>query len=113
MKKVEAIIRPEKFQELRDQLYAIGIGGMTVTEAAGTGKQKGKQGLFRGTVFEIQLLPKLKLDLVLDDDKVEEVVNLIIDVCATDSIGDGKIFILPVDDAIRIRTREHGSLAIL
>lgn len=113
MKKLEAIIRPEKFQELRDQLYAIGIGGMTVTEAAGVGKQKGQIGMFRGNTFEIHMHPKLKLDLVLEDHKVDEVVKLIIDVCATDSIGDGKIFILPVEDAIRIRTREQGTAAIL
>ncbi|PWA13140.1 P-II family nitrogen regulator [Pueribacillus theae] len=113
MKKIEAIIRPEKFQELRDQLYSIGIGGLTVTEAAGTGKQKGKQGLFRGTTFEIQLLPKLKLDIVMDDHQVNDVVNLIIETCGTDTIGDGKIFILPVEETIRIRTGERGTKAIL
>jgi len=113
MKKLEAIIRPEKFQELRDELYAIGIGGMTVTEAAGVGKQKGQVGMFRGHTFEIQLHPKLKLDLVLEDEKVDEVVRTIIKVCGTDSIGDGKIFILPVEDAVRIRTGEQGTAAIL
>jgi len=113
VKKVEAIIRPEKFGELRDRLYQIGIGGMTVTEAAGTGKQKGQQGLFRGTTFEIRVLPKLKLELVVDDEQVDQVVNLIIDTCATDTIGDGKIFIIPVEEAIRIRTGERGTQAII
>ena len=112
MKKIEAIIRPEKFRALRDRLYSVGIGGMTVTEAAGTGKQKGMQGLFRGTAFEFQLLPKLKIEIVLENDHIDEVVALIIETCATDNIGDGKIFISPVENTIRIRTGERGSEAI-
>ncbi len=113
MKKVEAIIRPEKFQALKDQLYAMGIGGLTVTEAAGTGKQKGKKGIFRGTEFEIQVVPKLKIELVVNDDQVDPMVKAIIDICDTDTVGDGKIFIIPVEESIRIRTGERGEAAIL
>lgn len=113
MKKIEAIIRPEKFRALRDQLYEVGIGGMTVTEVAGTGKQKGKEGLFRGTAYEVQLLPKLKIEIIVEDAQVAGIVDLMIETCATDTIGDGKIFILPVEDAIRIRTGERGSKAVL
>lgn len=113
MKKIEAIIRPETFQMLRDHLSVIGVGGMTVTEVAGTGKQKGKTGVFRGTTFEVQLISKLKLELVATEEQVEEIVDLILDVCSTDEIGDGKIFIYSVDDAIRIRTGERGKKAVL
>ncbi|SFE83462.1 P-II family nitrogen regulator [Alteribacillus iranensis] len=113
MKKIEVIARPEKFQELRDHLYGIGIGGLTVTEAAGTGRQKGKQGLFRGTTFEIEVLPKLKIELVVEDQQVDEVVSLIMETCDTGTIGDGKIFIIPVEESIRIRTGEKGKEAIL
>lgn len=112
MKKIEVIARPEKFQSLRDNLFAIGIGGMTVTEAAGTGKQKGKQGLFRGTSFEIKVIPKLKIELVVDDYQVDEVVSIILKTCDTGNIGDGKIFVIPVEEAIRIRTGEKGREAI-
>lgn len=112
MKKIEAIIRPEKFRELRDRLSSVGIGGMTVTEAAGMGKQKGMQGQFRGTTYEVQLIPKLKIEIVLEDHQVESVVDVIVDTCATDTIGDGKIFIVPVEDSIRIRTKERGASAI-
>lgn len=113
MKKVEAITRPDVFKQLRDRLFAIGIGGMTVTEAAGTGKQKGVEGFFRGNTFEIKVLPKLKIELVVDEHQVNDVVEIIKDVCNTGSVGDGKIFIFPVEEAIRIRTGERGKEAIL
>ncbi|MEN2767636.1 P-II family nitrogen regulator [Ornithinibacillus xuwenensis] len=113
MKKVEAIIRPEKFQSLRSKLSEIGIGGLTITEAAGTGKQKGEKGLFRGTTFQIQLLPKLKVEMVVDNDQVDEIVGIIIDACNTGQVGDGKIFIHPIEEVIRIRTKERGAKAVL
>ncbi|WP_099158952.1 P-II family nitrogen regulator [Virgibacillus ndiopensis] len=113
MKKIETIIRPEKFQELRNKLSSIGIGGLTVTEAAGTGKQKGQKGVFRGTTFQIQLLPKIKVEMVVENDQVDEIVNLIIDSCSTGKVGDGKIFIHPIEEVIRIRTGEHGINAVL
>ncbi|MBB5150159.1 MULTISPECIES: P-II family nitrogen regulator [Ureibacillus] len=113
MKKVEVITRPEVFKELRDNLFSIGVGGMTVTEAAGTGKQKGVEGMFRGTTFEIKVLPKLKIELVVEDGKVDQVIEVIQRTCKTGSVGDGKIFIIPVEEAIRIRTGEHGKEAII
>ncbi|WP_016839419.1 P-II family nitrogen regulator [Ureibacillus thermosphaericus] len=113
MKKVEVITRPEVFKELRDNLFSIGVGGMTVTEAAGTGKQKGVEGMFRGTTFEIKVLPKLKIELVVEDGKVDQVIEVIQRTCKTGSVGDGKIFIIPVEEAIRIRTAEHGKEAII
>lgn len=112
MKKLEAIIRPERFQLLRDELALIGIDGLTVTEAAGIGKQKGKQGVFRGTSYEIQLVPKLKIEMVVKDEQMDEIVNTIIRTCDTGNVGDGKIFILPVEEIIRIRTGERGKEAI-
>ncbi|MEN2466752.1 P-II family nitrogen regulator [Ornithinibacillus sp. FSL M8-0202] len=113
MKKIEAIIRPETFQSLRSSLSEIGIGGLTITEAAGTGKQKGQTGLFRGTTFQLQLLPKLKVETVVDDSQVDEIVDIIINTCSTGAIGDGKIFIYPIEEVIRIRTKERGAQAIL
>ncbi|MFZ3577937.1 P-II family nitrogen regulator [Virgibacillus sp. DJP39] len=113
MKKIEAIIRPEKFQNLRDELFTIGIGGLTVTEAAGTGKQKGQKGVFRGTKFEIQLVPKLKVEMIVDADQLDDIVDLIIEACGTGNVGDGKIFVYPVEETIRIRTGERGKEAVL
>ncbi|WP_188456194.1 P-II family nitrogen regulator [Virgibacillus oceani] len=113
MKKIEAIIRPKKFQELRKKLSSIGIGGLTVTEAAGTGKQKGQKGVFRGTTFQIQLLPKIKVEMVVEEDQLNDIVDLIIESCSTGNIGDGKIFISPIEEIIRIRTGERGVKAIL
>ncbi|WP_040979699.1 P-II family nitrogen regulator [Oceanobacillus jeddahense] len=112
MKKVEAIIRPEKFQDLREKLSAIGFDGLTVTEAAGTGKQKGKIGIYRSTEFEVTLLSKLKVELVISDERLDDIVGHIIDTCKTGQIGDGKIFISPIEQVIRIRTGESGTKAI-
>ncbi|SEP58042.1 nitrogen regulatory protein P-II family [Virgibacillus subterraneus] len=113
MKKIEAIIRPGKFQTLRDRLSSIGIGGLTVTEAAGTGKQKGQTGVFRGTTFQVQLLPKVKVEIVADEHQLDEIIDLIIESCSTGDIGDGKIFISPIEQTIRIRTGERGENAVI
>ena len=113
MKKVEAVIRPESFQGLRDELALIGIDGLTVTEAAGIGKQRGKQGQFRGTSFEVLLVPKLKIEMVIRDERLDEIVDVIIRTCDTNRVGDGKIFVSPVEEIIRIRTGERGTEAIL
>lgn len=113
MKKIEAIIRPEKFQALRDELASHGFLGLTVTEVAGTGKQKGQTGVFRGTSYEIKVLPKIKIELVLPQERTDEVIDVIIDTCHTDQIGDGKIFVYDVEDAVRIRTKERGKPAVL
>lgn len=112
MKKIEAVIRPDKFQALRNGLIDQGIGGLTVTEAAGIGKQKGQTGIFRGNTFKIQLLPKLKVEMVVEDSQVDEIIDIIIEACSTGEIGDGKIFIHPIEDAIRIRNSERGAQAI-
>jgi nitrogen regulatory protein P-II 1 len=113
MKKVEAIIRPENFQALRDKLEGVGINGLTVSEVAGCGQQKGQQGLFRGNAFEIKLLPKVKVEMVVEAEHIDEIVQIIQTTCSTNTIGDGKIFILPVENAIRIRTGEDGVQAIV
>ncbi|WP_152657305.1 P-II family nitrogen regulator [Oceanobacillus sp. CFH 90083] len=112
MKKVEAIIRPEKFQDLREKLAAIGFDGLTVTEVAGTGKQKGKVGVYRSTEFKVTLLSKLKIELVVSDERVDDIIKHIVDACKTDQIGDGKIFISSIEQVIRIRTGESGIKAI-
>ncbi len=113
MKKVEAIIRPEYFQNLRTEIEKFGIKGLTVYEVGGCGVQQGKQGLFRGNSFEITLLPKLKVEIVIDEENVEDLVSIIQNTCATGEVGDGKIFITSIDQAIRIRTGESGLSAII
>ncbi|MCG1020069.1 P-II family nitrogen regulator [Sutcliffiella horikoshii] len=113
MKKVEAIIRPETFRALREKLEEVGINGLTVSEVAGCGQQKGQQGLFRGNTFEIKLLPKVKVEMVVEAEFVDEIVQIIQETCSSNTVGDGKIFIYPIEDAIRIRTGENGKLAII
>ena len=113
MRKVEAIIRPESFQKLRRGLMGLGVQGLTVSEVAGFGMQKGGTGVFRGNLFEMQFLPKVKVELVLENSRVEEVIEVIRDSCATGKVGDGKIFVYQIDDAIRIRTGEQGPEAIV
>ncbi|MCA1031009.1 P-II family nitrogen regulator [Bacillus timonensis] len=112
MKKIEAIIRPEHFQHLRSQLETIGISGLTVSEVAGCGRQKGQQGHFRGSSFEIKLVGKVKVEMIIDSNRVDEIIEIICSTCSTNSVGDGKIFVFPVEDAIRIRTGERGIEAI-
>ncbi|MCL7748523.1 P-II family nitrogen regulator [Halalkalibacter alkaliphilus] len=113
MKKIEAIIRPEYFQRLREEIETFGIKGLTVSEVGGCGVQKGKQGIFRGNTFEITLLPKVKVELVIDEEKVEALVEIIKKCCTTGEAGDGKIFISTIEQAIRIRTGESGLSAIV
>jgi len=112
MKKIEAIIKPFKLEEVKEALTEIGIHGMTVSEVKGFGKQKGHTELYRGAEYVIDFLPKLKIELVVDDEMVEKVVETIMNAAKTGRIGDGKIFIIPVDDAIRIRTGERGPEAV-
>ena len=108
MKKVEAIIKPFKLDEVKEALNAIGVQGITVSEVKGFGRQKGHTELYRGSEYRVDFLPKSKLEIVVSDDEVDRVVETIVKVAKTGSIGDGKIFILPVEDAIRIRTGESG-----
>lgn len=112
MKKVEAIIKPFKLDEVKDALNEIGIQGMTVTEVKGFGRQKGHVELYRGAEYDIAFVPKVKLEIVVSDQMAERVVAAILDKARTGKIGDGKIFISNIEEIIRIRTGEHGESAI-
>ncbi len=112
MKKIEAIIKPFKLDEVKEALQEVGLQGITVTEAKGFGRQKGHTELYRGAEYVVDFLPKVKIEVVLDDDMVEKAVEAIQNSAKTGRIGDGKIFISTVEDAIRIRTGETGSEAI-
>lgn len=112
MKKIEAIIKPFKLDEVKDALHEIGLQGLTMTEAKGFGRQKGHTELYRGAEYVVDFLPKIKIELVVDDGLVERAVEAIQRSAHTGRIGDGKIFIYSVEDAIRIRTGERGGDAI-
>ncbi|WP_299840365.1 P-II family nitrogen regulator [uncultured Jannaschia sp.] len=112
MKKIEAIIKPFKLDEVKEALQEIGIQGLSVTEVKGFGRQKGHTELYRGAEYVVDFLPKVKIEVVLSDDQVETAVDAIVAAARTDKIGDGKIFVSPVDQAIRIRTGEAGDDAI-
>jgi nitrogen regulatory protein P-II 1 len=105
---VEAIIKPFKLDDVREALNPIGVQGLTVTEVKGFGRQKGHTELYRGAEYVVDLLPKIKLEILVRDEMVESVVNAIMESAKTGRIGDGKIFVLAVEDAIRIRTGERG-----
>src|SRR5215831_3403112 len=112
MKKLEAIIKPFKLDEVKEALAGIGIEGMTVIEVKGFGRQKGQTEIYRGSEYTVDFLPKIKLEIVLPDPAVDGAVAAIIKAAKTGKIGDGKIFISPVDQAIRIRTEERGDAAV-
>ncbi|UWQ16202.1 P-II family nitrogen regulator [Jannaschia sp. M317] len=112
MKKIEAIIKPFKLDEVKEALQEIGIQGLSVTEVKGFGRQKGHTELYRGAEYVVDFLPKVKIEVVLADDMVEGAIDAIVDAAKTDKIGDGKIFVTPVEQAIRIRTGESGDDAI-
>jgi len=112
MKKIEAIIKPFKLDEVKESLSAIGVQGLTVTEVKGFGRQKGHTELYRGAEYVVDFLPKVKLEIIIRDEQVGEVVETIEKAAKTGRIGDGKIFVLPIDEIIRIRTGERGSAAI-
>ena len=112
MKKVEAIIKPFKLEEVKDALGEVGIEGMTVSEVKGFGRQKGHTEIYRGSEYTVDFLPKIKLELVLADNRVEAALGAIIKAAKTGKIGDGKIFVSPVSEAIRIRTEEKGESAV-
>lgn len=112
MKKIEAIIRPEKFEEVKEALKRAGYPGMTRTPVEGHGRQKGLKAQFRGTVYEIEFVPKLKIEIVARDEDVPHIVDAIVTSARTGEEGDGKIFILSVESAIKIRTGETGEGAI-
>ena len=112
MKKVEAIIKPFKLDEVKEQLNEIGVKGITVTEVKGFGRQKGHTELYRGSEYTVEFLPKIKLEIVVSEEDVEPVTAAIQQAASTGKIGDGKIFVLPVDETLRIRTGEKGPAAI-
>ena len=112
MKKVEAIIKPFKLDEVKGALHEIGIHGITITEVKGVGRQKGHTELYRGAEYVVDFLPKVKIEIVVPDDGVQAVVNTITEAAKTGRIGDGKIFVMPVDEVIRIRTGETGPEAL-
>lgn len=112
MKKIEAIIKPFKLDEVKESLNEIGIQGITVTEVKGFGRQKGHTELYRGAEYVVDFLPKIKIEIVVREDMVQKVVETITNAASTGRIGDGKIFILPIDEAVRIRTGEKGEEAI-
>lgn len=112
MRKVEAIIRPEKLEQVKLGLEEKGFLGLTITEVKGRGRQKGITQQWRGREYQVDILPKVKLELVVKADDVEEVVSLLLEVAKTGKVGDGKIFIIPVEDVIRVRTGERGRNAL-
>ena len=112
MKKVEAIIKPFKLDEVKDKLNELGVQGITVTEVKGFGRQKGHTELYRGAEYVVDFLPKIKMEIVLADSQAEEVVSGIVKAAQTGRIGDGKIFITNLEEAVRIRTGERGEDAI-
>lgn len=112
MKKIEAYIKPFKLDDVKAALMEIGVRGMSVTEVRGFGRQKGHTELYRGSEYKVDFLPKTKIEVVVADDKVEQIIEVIQKVARTGQVGDGKIFILPVEDAVRIRTGESGEGAL-
>ena len=112
MKKIEAIIKPFKLDEVKEALSKTGIQGLTITEVKGFGRQKGHTELYRGAEYVVDFLPKVKIEILIDDDKAAEVADTIVTAARTGRIGDGKIFILPMDDVVRIRTGERGADAL-
>ena len=112
MKKIEAIIKPFKLDEVKEALHEVGVSGITVTEAKGFGRQKGHTELYRGAEYVVDFLPKVKLEVVVDDAMADRVVEAISAAAQTGRIGDGKIFVIPIESAVRIRTGERDSDAI-
>lgn len=112
MKKIEAIIKPFKLDEVKDALNDIGIKGMTVTEVKGYGRQKGHTEVYRGAEYLVDFLPKVKMEIIVNAEQVDQVIETILQASRTGKIGDGKIFVLPVEKVIRVRTGETGSEAV-
>jgi len=112
MKKIEAIVRPHKLDEVHNALLEAGFYGLTVTEVRGYGRQKGHKEIYRGSEYHIEFVPKLKIELVCEEEKSEKAISIILQVAKTGEVGDGKIFVLNVEETIRIRTDESGISAI-
>jgi nitrogen regulatory protein P-II 1 len=112
MKKIEAVIKPFKLEEVKEALSDFGIVGMTVTEVKGFGRQKGQTEIYRSGEYSVDFLPKIKIEVVLSEDKVDEALNAILKAARTGKIGDGKVFVMPVEEAVRIRTGETADAAV-
>jgi nitrogen regulatory protein P-II 1 len=112
MKKIEAIIKPFKVEDVKEALAEAGVEGMTVTEVKGFGRQKGHTEIYRGSEYTVDFLPKVKFEIVVSDDRVQKSVDAIVKAAKTGKIGDGKVFVLPIEQAVRIRTEEQGESAI-
>lgn len=112
MKKIEAIVKPFKLDEVKDALGTVGVTGMTVTEVKGFGRQKGHTEIYRGSEYTVDFLPKIKIELVVSDDQTDNAVDAIVKSAKTGKIGDGKVFITNIDEAVRIRTEEKGEKAV-
>jgi nitrogen regulatory protein P-II 1 len=112
MKKIEAIIRPMKLEEVKAALLDLGLSGMTVVDVRGFGRQQGRTEKYRGSTYTVNLLPKIKIEIVVPDDRADEAMEVVAEASRTGEIGDGKIFISDVEDAVRIRTGERGDIAL-
>lgn len=112
MKKIEAIIRPHKLDDVQDALLEAGVKGMTVLEVRGVGRQKGHKEIYRGSEYEVGLLPKIKIEIVVADALVDRVVDIVLKAAKTGEIGDGKVFVSTIEEAIRVRTLEAGESAL-
>ena len=112
MKKVEAIVKPFKLEDIKEALSEIGIQARTVTEVKGFGRQKGHTEIYRGSEYTVDFLPKVKLEIVVDDEQVDDVIDKIVSTANTSKIGDGKVFVSPIEEAVRIRTGERGPDAV-
>ncbi len=112
MKMINAIIKPFKLEDVRNALSDIGVQGITVTEVKGFGRQKGHTELYRGAEYQVEYIPKVKLEIAVDDEQVDAIIEAITQSANTGKIGDGKIFVLPLENAVRIRTNESGSIAL-
>ena len=112
MKKIEAIIKPFKAEPVREALMAAGVEGMTLSEVKGFGRQKGHSEIYRGTEYTVDFLPKIKFEIVISDDRAQRAVEAILEKAKTGKIGDGKVFVSPVEEAVRIRTEEKGEQAV-
>ena len=112
MKKIEAIIRPFRIDDVREALAEMGVKGLTLTEVKGYGRQKGHTELYRGSEYQIDFLPKIKLEVIVPDKMLDDVIEAIVKTAKTGQVGDGKIFVYPVEDAVRVRTGESGEAAL-
>ena|SRR5215831_2823951 len=112
MKKIEAVIQPHKLEEVKEALKAIGVDGMTIIEARGHGRQKGHKEVYRGMEYQVDLLPKVKVEMVVSDERSEEVISTLVRAARTGKIGDGKVFVYDVAEAVRIRNDDRGDAAL-